>query len=289
MNYRSIWISDVHLGSQHARTGPLLDFLRENDCRYLYLVGDIVDAWELKRKWRWSDETNTVIQKVLRKNRKATKVFYVHGNHDEFLADYNGLELGGLQFAERFIHTAADGKRYLVLHGHQFDGLVQFNRVLEKIGSHAYDLVLAFNLQFNRARRRLGFGYWSLSAYLKFKAKSAVKYVTNFEDAMSQMARRHDVDGIICGHIHRAEMRDMGGVRYLNCGDWVESCTAIAEDFDGKFHLITQHQNAHDGAGVGQGAHNANVSSATVVPAPWASDRSRARGKGRHPELAGLF
>jgi UDP-2,3-diacylglucosamine pyrophosphatase LpxH len=241
--YRSVWISDIHLGTKHAQVDALLDFLRDVDCKYLYLVGDFIDGWQLQSKWHWQDNYNVLVQKLLRKSRKETKVIYLTGNHDEFLEQFLGMRLGSVIFTREVIHTAANGKKYLVLHGHQFDGLTQFNRLLEKVGARLYDWILDINLHFNRVRRRFGFGYWSLSAYLKSKAKSAVKYVTEFEDIIVQMARKHDVQGVICGHIHRAETKTIGGIEYLNCGDWVESCTALVEDFDGNIQLIHFHEN----------------------------------------------
>lgn len=238
MTFRSIWISDVHLGSKYARVGALLDFLRHHESQHLYIVGDFVDGWELKRRWHWRDEYNVLLQKILRKSRKDTKVTFVFGNHDEFLENFVGLQFGSVKLVERCIHKAADGRRYLILHGHQFDGLVQFNRVLEKVGSRIYDWILEFNLHLNRVRRRLGFGYWSVASYLKFKAKSAIKYVTHYEEAMVSLARKQGVDGIICGHIHRAGIRDIDGIHYLNSGDWVESCSALVEDMDGTIKLV---------------------------------------------------
>jgi UDP-2,3-diacylglucosamine pyrophosphatase LpxH len=242
MKYRAIWISDVHLGSRHSQVNAVLDFLRQNESDHLYLVGDIIEGWQLRNTWFWPDDCNVFIQKLLRRNRKSTRITYLYGNHDEFLEDYKGLRFGSLRLAERVIHTAADGKRYLVLHGHQFDGLVHCNRLLERVGSGAYELILHLNRHMNRALRRLGFGYWSVAAFLKAKAKSAVRYVTDFEVAMATLARRNGVDGIICGHIHKAEIRDMDGIRYLNCGDWVENCTALVEDLDGTIRLIHFHE-----------------------------------------------
>ncbi|NBP23635.1 MAG: UDP-2,3-diacylglucosamine diphosphatase, partial [Proteobacteria bacterium] len=172
----------------------------------LYLVGDIIDGWELRRKWLWSTQANTVIQKILRMNRKQTRVTYIFGNHDEFMQQFLGLNLGGVRLVERAVHEGMDGRRYLVLHGHQLDGLVLFNRLLERVGSRLYDWILEFNLHLNRLRRRLGFGYWSVAAYLKFQAKGAVRYVTQYEEAMVRMARAAGVEGVICGHIHRAEI-----------------------------------------------------------------------------------
>lgn len=216
----------------------LLDFLRNNDTQHLYIVGDFIDGWALKNSWYWDDSYNVLIQKLLRKSRKHTQISYITGNHDEFLLQFTGNRFGTLTLAERAIHQAADGQRYLVIHGHQFDGLVHCNRSLEKLGSHLYDWILDLNLYLNRARRRLGFGYWSFASYLKLKAKSAVQYVTRYEEAMIEMAKRAEVDGIICGHIHRPEVRKLGDLTYLNCGDWVENCTALVEDFDGRIQLL---------------------------------------------------
>jgi UDP-2,3-diacylglucosamine pyrophosphatase LpxH len=243
LKFRSIWISDVHLGTKHAQVKLLLDFLRETDCRYLYIVGDLIDGWELKAKWFWRDEYNVLIQKLLRKSRKQTKVIYITGNHDEFVDHFLGLRFGNVTLAQQVIHTAADGRRYLVLHGHQADGIAHFNRLLDRVGSRLYQWILDFNVHFNRVRRSLGFGYWSVAAYLKFKAKRAVKYVSDYEQTIAQMARKQEVHGVICGHIHRAEIKSIGGVRYLNCGDWVESCTALVEDFDGNIQLLNLHEN----------------------------------------------
>ena len=253
---RSVWISDVHLGTKHARVAELLEFLRAVDCKYLYIVGDLIDGWELKFRWFWQDDYNVLIQKLLRKSRKQTKVIYITGNHDEFIDQFAGMRFGSVIMAQQAMHTAADGKKYLVIHGHQADGLTHFNHLLEKLGSHLYNWILDFNLHFNRLRRALGFGYWSLAAYLKFKAKSAVKYVTEYEETLAQMARNQKADGVICGHIHRAEIKNIGDMRYLNCGDWVESCTALVEDFDGRIQLIHFHENDALRAGRGPGSHD---------------------------------
>jgi UDP-2,3-diacylglucosamine pyrophosphatase LpxH len=241
---RSLWISDIHLGTKHAQVEALLEFLRGYESEYLYLVGDIVDGWQLRSKWFWADCYNVLIQKILRKSRKETQVIYITGNHDEFLEKFSEVSLGSVLLAQEVIHTGADGRRYLVLHGHQFDGLTQFNRLLERLGTKCYEWILDVNHHFNRIRRRLGFGYWSVAAYLKFKAKSAVQYVCEYEEALTQMARKQNVDGVICGHIHRAEIKQVGGIQYLNCGDWVESCTALVEDFDGQIRLVHFHQNS---------------------------------------------
>lgn len=247
--WRSIWISDLHLGSKHAQVDALLEFLKRTEAKHLYLVGDFIDGWELRRGWTWSDSANTLIQKILRKSRRGTQVTYVTGNHDEFLEPFLGLTFGRLHLVDRVIHEAADGRRYLVIHGHQFDGLTRFNRLLERLGAVAYHHVLNLNRWLNLLRRRLGMGYWSYSAYLKSKAKAAVQYVTEYERAMLQLARAEGVDGVICGHIHRAELSMLDEVAYLNCGDWVESCTALVEDFSGNFSLIYYHEDLLHSAG----------------------------------------
>jgi len=289
MHYRSIWISDVHLGSRHAQADALLGFLRDAECRHLYLVGDIIDGWELRRKWSWSEEANTVVQKILRKNRKETKVTYIYGNHDEFLQGFVGMPLGGLRLVERAIHVTADRRRFLVLHGHQLDGLVHFNRLLERVGSRLYTGILDFNLYFNRARRRMGFGYWSVSSWLKFQAKSAVQYVTQFEEGMVRLAAGAGVDGVICGHIHRAEMRKVHGLDYFNCGDWVESCSALVEHWDGSFELIRFHEDRVCRAGRGPGTHDAGPGAAGLVSAAGPRSRGGNGGGPSQQELAGLF
>lgn len=257
--WRSIWISDVHLGTKHAQVDALLEFLRLNQSRYLYLVGDFIDGWELRRTWHWADNYNTLIQKILRKNRKGTRVVYVTGNHDEFLEAFVGLRFGGLKLVEDVVHETADGRRYLVIHGHQFDGLTHMNRLLERVGSRVYEWILNLNHWLNRLRHRLGLGYWSFAAYLKARAKTAVKYVTNYEAAMAGLAASRQVDGIICGHIHRAEIQRIGRLDYFNCGDWVESCTALVEDFAGNFSLIHFHENLVHGAGRRTGSPDAGA------------------------------
>jgi UDP-2,3-diacylglucosamine pyrophosphatase LpxH len=242
--YRSVFISDVHLGTRGCQAELLLDFIRHMECDTLYLVGDIVDGWRLKRSWYWHQTHNDVVQKVLRKARKGTRVVYVPGNHDEFLRDYCGTHFGGVEVAESAYHEAADGRRYLVVHGDHFDLIVTQARWLAYFGDHAYTLALAANTIFNNWRRRLGFPYWSLSQWAKLKVKNAVAYIGAFERALVADARRHAVDGIICGHIHHVAIREDFGVRYVNCGDWVENCTAIAEDHDGSLQIVRWEQAA---------------------------------------------
>lgn len=236
--FRTVWISDIHLGTRGAKTEFLLDFLRHTECDILYLVGDIVDGWRLKRQWYWPQSHNTVVQKILRKARAGTKVIYVPGNHDEAFRDYTGVHFGGIRVMRDTIHKTADGRRLLVIHGDAFDGVVKYARWLALLGDWAYNLCLTLNNWFNYLRRRLGFGYWSLSAYLKNKVKNAVQFVDNFEQAVTEEARRRKVDGVVCGHIHKAEMRTIGGILYCNDGDWVESCTALVEHMDGGLEIL---------------------------------------------------
>ena len=289
MHYRAIWISDLHLGTKHSRPDLLLDFLKNNDSDYLYLVGDIIDGWQLRSKWYWRDEYNVLIQKLLRKSRKQTRVIYITGNHDEFLEDFTGLQFGSVTVAREVLHVGADGKRYLVLHGHQADGLTSIGPLLERVGSHLYDWILDFNLYFNRLRRSLGFGYWSVAAYLKGKAKAAVAYMGDYERTIAQMARHQGADGVICGHIHRAEIKDIGGVRYLNCGDWVESCTALVEDFDGTITLLHLHENPLLRAGRRAGSFDPGDGGAGDRGERGARDRRRRRGDGAAETVAGLL
>jgi len=255
-HYRAVWISDVHLGTKHAQVGKLLDFLRDTECDHLYIVGDFIDGWQLRRKWYWADEYNVLIQKLLRKNRKQTRVTFIIGNHDEFLEKFFGISFGSVQLVERVEHVAADGKRYLVIHGHQFDGLAHFNRLLDRVGSALYDRILDLNAWINRIRRTFGFGYWSFASYIKLKAKAAVKYVTDYEHAMIQFARKNGMAGVICGHIHRPEIRPVDGVVYMNCGDWVENCTALVEESDGTIKLLHFHENNVQHTGRGPGSHD---------------------------------
>lgn len=238
VRYRSIFISDVHLGTRGCQAELLLDFIRQVACDRLYLVGDIVDGWKLKSGWFWPQSHNDVVQKVLRLARKGVEVIYVPGNHDDGVRDFCGVHFGGVVVVRDIVHKAADGRRYLVMHGDEFDGVVQYAPWLAVLGDYAYRTVLSLNTTLNRIRRRLGFGYWSLSAFLKVKVKNALQFIEDFESAVADEARRRGVDGVICGHIHKAEMRDIDGVIYINDGDWVESCTALVEHFDGRMEIL---------------------------------------------------
>ncbi len=238
LRFRAIFISDVHLGTAGCQANALLDFLRHTESPELYLVGDIIDGWQLKRRWFWHSTHNDVIQKVLRKARKGTRVVYVAGNHDEAMRHFLGFAFGGIEIRDEVEHRTADGRRMLVVHGDLFDAVVQGARWLAHVGDALYMISLRVNRRFNQLRARLGLPYWSLSQFLKLRVKNAVNYISRFEEAVAHEARRRGFDGVICGHIHKAEIRDIGGVRYCNDGDWVESLTALVELETGEFRII---------------------------------------------------
>ncbi len=235
---RTLFLSDMHLGTKGCQAGLLLDFLRDYDADEIYLVGDIVDGWQLKSGWYWPQAHNDVVQKLLRKVRKGSNLIYVPGNHDEFLRDYIGMTFGGIEVADHRLHEAADGRRYLVIHGDQFDMVVRHARWLAFLGDGAYTFALFVNTYLNTVRRRLGLAYWSLSAWAKLKVKNAVNFIGKFEELLAAEAKRVGADGVICGHIHHAANRQIGGLTYLNTGDWVESCTAIVEHYDGRMEVL---------------------------------------------------
>ncbi|HUO55341.1 MAG TPA: UDP-2,3-diacylglucosamine diphosphatase [Rhodoblastus sp.] len=236
--YRTLFISDVHLGTRGCQAELLLDFLKFNESEELFLVGDIIDGWRLKQSWYWPQAHNDVVQKLLRKVRKGARVVFVPGNHDEFARDFLGLEFGGVEVVDHVIHETADGKKMLVVHGDQFDIVVNHARWLAHLGDWAYDFAIWTNTWFNRARRKVGLPYWSFSKWAKLKVKNAVNFIGDFEETLAAEAHKRGVDGVICGHIHHAAIRDIDGVTYVNTGDFVESCTAIAEHFDGRLELI---------------------------------------------------
>jgi len=235
---RTVWISDIHLGTKGCQANALLAFLRMVECDTLYLVGDIVDGWQLRRNWYWPQAHNDVVQKLLRKARKGTRVIFIPGNHDEFARRYVEHNFGGIEVATEWMHDTADGRRLWVTHGDLYDGVIQRARWLAYLGDTLYDLILHMNRWFNTARARMGMPYWSLSKYLKLKVKQAVSYVTDFEEALAKEARKRGAHGVVCGHIHHAEMRDIGGVLYCNDGDWVESLTALLEHPDGRLEIF---------------------------------------------------
>jgi UDP-2,3-diacylglucosamine pyrophosphatase LpxH len=237
-HFRTLFISDVHLGTAGCQADLLVSFLREHDAEKIYLVGDIVDGWRLKRGWYWPQAHNDVVQKLLRKARKGSEVVYIPGNHDEFLRDFFGSHFGGVEVRDRDIHETADGRKMLVIHGDQFDVVVRHARWLAHFGDWAYEAALRINIMVNVVRRRLGFPYWSLSKWAKLKVKEAVNFIGEFENALAGEASKVGVDGVVCGHIHHAVIAVREGIEYVNTGDWVESCTAIVEHHDGRFELI---------------------------------------------------
>ncbi len=236
--YRAVFISDLHLGTPGCQAAALLDFLKAHPSQYLYLVGDIVDGWQLRRRWYWPQAHNDVVQKLLRAARKGCRVIYVPGNHDEFAREFIGHQFGGIEVVEDAVHRTADGRSLWVIHGDYFDGVIQCAKWLAYVGDNLYEFTLKLNRHLNHLRGRLGLPYWSLSAYLKQKVKTALNYVTDFEVAVAAEARKLGHDGVVCGHIHRAEMREINGTLYCNDGDWVESRTALVEHMDGRLELV---------------------------------------------------
>ncbi len=238
LNYRTVWISDVHLGMRACKAEYLLDFLNHVQCRQLYLVGDMIDLWNMKRGIYWPAAHNQVVLKILDMASRGTRVTYVPGNHDETFREYLGSVLGGVNVERDAIHVTADGRRLLVLHGDEFDAVTLNRRWLAFLGHYAYVSLLVANRWFNSVRQRLGFPYWSLAAFLKHKVKNAVNFISHFEECVADEARRRGVDGVVCGHIHHATIQDLNGVLYCNDGDWVESCTALVEDQRGSLSII---------------------------------------------------
>jgi UDP-2,3-diacylglucosamine pyrophosphatase LpxH len=236
-HYRTGWISDVHLGTRGCKAGALLEFLKHHEFDTLYLVGDLIDIWALRRGIYWPQEHNDVIQKLLRKGRKGTEIIYIVGNHDEFLASFYG-NFASVTLQQNAIHTTADGRRLLVMHGHELDTVVQNMGWLAHVGDIGYTLLMRCNGLVNFFRRRFGMGYWSLSAYVKAEVKNVVSFIGKFEEAVVRYAKEHDVDGVLCGHIHTPATREIDGIAYYNTGDWVESGTAIVEHDDGRLELL---------------------------------------------------
>ncbi len=246
-SYRALWISDVHLGTRGAKAELLLDFLRRHEAEQIYLVGDVIDFWKMKRSVYWPPSHGLVVREFLDRARAGTRVIFIPGNHDEALREYVGLHHGTLSIERTAIHEAKDGRRFLVLHGDEFDVVVRNIRWLSHLGDWAYAFLLVVNVWFNAVRRRLGYPYWSLSAYLKLKVKNAVNFIGRFEEVVAESARRKKLDGVICGHIHHAEIKSFGRITYMNDGDWVESCTALAEDHAGRFHILRwAEENRHE-------------------------------------------
>ena len=246
---RSVFISDIHLGTKSCRVDYLHSFLKQVDIEYLYLVGDIVDLWSLKKSLFWPQSHNNIVRLFLSKAKQGTRVIYIPGNHDATFRDFVGNAFGNLEIKRQAIHETVDGKKILVLHGDEFDCEIKCSAWLGFLGHHAYELVLSLNRRVNELRLRLGFSYWSLAAYLKSRAATAVKYIDRFERSAVMSAKRQGLDGVICGHIHRSKIVDIEGIKYMNCGDWQESCTTLVEDYDGGISLMHWSDKQHVIAG----------------------------------------
>lgn len=242
MKYKSIFISDVHLGTKDCKADLLNDFLKNNECETLYLVGDIIDAWKIQQnKLKWKQSHTKVVRRILKFAKTGTDVIYVAGNHDEFLRPMipYGVSFGRIKICNQITHTGLDGNRYLVIHGDLFDGITRLAPWIGFLGDKAYDFVLDINSRFNWIRHRLGFGYWSLSKFLKHRVKKAVDFIFKFEYTISTYAKKRNFQGVICGHIHTAEIKNIDSIKYMNTGDWVESCTALVEHYDGTWEIVT--------------------------------------------------
>lgn len=236
---RAIFISDVHLGTRACQAERLLAFLKAHESEYLYLLGDIIDFWAMNRSVQWSPSHNTVVQKVLRRARHGCKVIFIPGNHDESLREYAGISFGDIRVEAEWIHEGLDGRRYLLVHGDEYDQVTRHHRWVAVLGDVGYDALVRINLMLSRVRRLLRRpGYWSLAGYAKQKVKKAVSFIFDFEDAVAHAAAQRGMDGVVCGHIHWPADRHIGKVRYLNCGDWVDTCSAIVEHYDGRIEVL---------------------------------------------------
>ncbi|MES2754185.1 MAG: UDP-2,3-diacylglucosamine diphosphatase [Pseudomonadota bacterium] len=236
--FRTIWISDVHLGTRGCNAAMLVDFLDRTDSETMYLVGDMIDGWRLKKRFHWPAAHNDVVFRLLKRAKRGTRMIYIPGNHDEMFRQFSGMDFGGIAIRRKAIHATADGRRLLVLHGDEFDAVTMAQPWLAHVGDHAYTMLMAINRVFNAVRRRMGLPYWSLSRHAKSRVKNAVAFISRFEEVVAKAAGSRGVDGVVCGHIHTADLRDIGGVAYYNDGDWVESCTALVEHFDGRMEIL---------------------------------------------------
>lgn len=266
MQFRTVWISDIHLGTPGCNAELLMDFLKSIECETLYLVGDIIDAWRLRKGWYWPPRHNDVVRRILKMAKHGTHVVYVPGNHDEVLRDYAGLAFGDVTVATEVVHETADGRRLLVLHGDQFDSIVLYAKWLAFLGDSAYELLLKSNRIVNFFRRRFGLPYWSLAAHMKKRVKNAVSFISKFEEVVARAAAERHVEGVVCGHIHSAEIRQFGDVTYYNDGDWVESCTALVEHADGAIEIIDWAERKRAEA-LEAGAGPARITNLALVPA----------------------
>lgn len=236
--FRTIWISDVHLGTKGCNAELLIDFLDTTDSETMYLVGDIIDGWRLRKKVYWPAAHNDIVWRILKRAKRGTRIVYVPGNHDEMVRQFAGMNFGGVEIERAAVHTTADGRRLLVMHGDEFDAVMLAHRWLAVVGDAAYTLLMGLNRWVNLVRRRFGLPYWSLSKMAKHKVKNAVAFISAFEEVVAKAAAGRGVDGVVCGHIHTAEMRELSGIEYYNDGDWVEGCTALVEHFDGRMEIL---------------------------------------------------
>ncbi len=236
--YRTIWVSDVHLGTRGCNAQMLIDFLDSTDSETMYLVGDIIDGWRLKRSWYWPAAHNDIVWRVMKRAKRGTRVVYIPGNHDEMFRQFTGMTFGGIEIRRQAIHETADGRRLMVTHGDEFDAVVMCHRWLAFAGDAAYSILMRFNIVINAVRQRFNLPYWSLSKHAKHKVKNAVEFISRFEEAVAHEAGERGVDGVVCGHIHTAEIRNFGDIVYYNDGDWVEGCTALVEHFDGRMEVL---------------------------------------------------
>ena len=236
--YRTIWISDVHLGTKGCNAELLIDFLDHTDSDTLYLVGDIIDGWRLKKKFYWPAEHNDIVWRILKRAHRGTRIVYIPGNHDEMIRPFSGMNFGGVEIQRAAFHDTADGRRLMVLHGDEFDTIMLAHRWLAFVGDALYHLAMGLNVWVNRVRRFFDLPYWSLSKLAKHKVKNAVEFISRYEEVVARAAAERGVDGVVCGHIHTAEVRTFGEVSYYNDGDWVEGCNALVEHFDGTMELL---------------------------------------------------
>jgi UDP-2,3-diacylglucosamine pyrophosphatase LpxH len=236
--YRTIWVSDIHLGTRGCNAQMLIDFLDSTDSETMYLVGDIIDGWRLKRSWYWPSAHNDIVWRIMKRARRGTRVVFIPGNHDEMFRQFAGLTFGGIEIRRNAIHETADGRRLMVTHGDEFDTVVMCHRWLAFAGDAAYEGLMRLNVVINWFRQKLDLPYWSLSKHAKHKVKNAVEFISRFEEAVAHEAGERGVDGVVCGHIHTAEIRQFGDLCYYNDGDWVEGCTALVEHFDGRMEVL---------------------------------------------------
>jgi UDP-2,3-diacylglucosamine pyrophosphatase LpxH len=236
--YRTIWISDIHLGTRGCNAEMLIDFLDSTDSETMYLVGDIIDGWRLKKRWYWPARHNDIVWRIMKRAKRGTRVVYIPGNHDEMFRQFTGMTFGDIEIRRKAIHETADGRKLLILHGDEFDTIMLAHRWLAFVGDAAYELMMKLNIVVNAVRRRMGLPYWSLSKHAKHKVKNAVEFISRFEEVVAHEAALRHVDGVVCGHIHTAEFRSIDGIEYYNDGDWVEGCTALVEHFDGRMEVL---------------------------------------------------